>query len=54
MGYTEAALPVGVSFVAEAYSEPTLLGLAYAYEQTTQVRQAPTTTPPLSGEQIDY
>ncbi len=53
MGYTEAALPVGVSFMAEAYSEPTLLGLAYAYEQATQVRQAPPTTPPLSGEQID-
>lgn len=54
MGYTMAGLPVGLSFMAEAYSEPRLLGLAYAFEQATQVRQPPTTTPPLPGEEIDY
>ncbi|MGF1515946.1 MAG: amidase family protein [Elainellaceae cyanobacterium] len=53
MGYTEAGLPVGVSFMAGAYSEPVLLGLAYAYEQASQVRRSPPTTPPLAGEQID-
>jgi amidase len=35
-------LPVGVSFVGGAWSEPTLLKLAYAYEQATKHRAAPT------------
>jgi amidase len=34
-------LPVGMSFVGRAWSEPTLLKLAYAYEQATKHRQAP-------------
>jgi amidase len=34
-------LPVGVSFFAGAWSEPTLLRLAYAFEQATHHRQAP-------------
>ncbi|MEO0348720.1 MAG: amidase family protein [Cyanobacteria bacterium P01_A01_bin.15] len=54
MGYTAAGLPVGLSFMAEAYGEPTLIGLAYAFEQATQARQSPTVTPALPGEQIDY
>lgn len=54
MGYTEAGLPVGLSFMAEAYSEPKLLGYAYAFEQATDVRQPPATTPPLPGEEIEY
>ena len=54
MGYTEAGLPVGLSLMAAAYSEPKLIGLAYAFEQATQARQVPTTTPSLPGEQIDY
>ncbi|PSN18205.1 amidase [filamentous cyanobacterium CCP5] len=47
MGFTEAGLPLGLSFMGIAYSEPTLLGYAYAFEQATQVRTAPPTTPPL-------
>jgi amidase len=35
-------LPVGVSFVGRAWSEPTLLKLAYAYEQATKRRRPPT------------
>jgi amidase len=35
-------LPVGFSFVGRAWSEPTLLRLAYAFEQVTKVRRAPT------------
>lgn len=54
MGFTEAGLPLGLSFMAEAYSEPRLLGFAYAYEQATQMRRSPATTPPLPGEEIDY
>jgi len=35
-------LPVGISFVGGAWSEPTLIKLAYAYEQATKARRAPT------------
>lgn len=34
-------LPVGITFMGRAYSEPTLLKLAYAFEQATKVRHAP-------------
>ena len=40
MGQIEG-LPVGLSFFASAWSEPTLLGLAYAYEQATRERVPP-------------
>lgn len=39
-GYV-SGLPVGISFFGPAWSEPTLLRLAYAFEQVTQVRQPP-------------
>jgi amidase len=35
-------LPVGVSFIGRAWSEPTLFKLAYAFEQATKKRRAPT------------
>ncbi len=41
MGYV-SGLPTGLSFFAGAWSEPTLLRLAYAYEQATLHRRAPT------------
>ena len=34
-------LPVGISFMGRAWSEPTLLKLAYAFEQATHARRAP-------------
>jgi amidase len=34
-------LPVGISFVGTAFSEPKLIALAYAFEQATKVRRAP-------------
>jgi amidase len=36
-----AGLPVGISFFGRAWSEPRLIGLAYAFEQATRHRQAP-------------
>ncbi len=35
-------LPVGISFMGRAWSEPLLLRLAYAYEQATRHRKPPT------------
>jgi amidase len=42
-------LPVGISFFGAAYSEPALIKLAYAYEQTTRHRRAPGFLPTLSN-----
>jgi amidase len=41
MGFA-SGLPVGISFFGRAWSEPTLIKLAYAYEQTTRHRRPPT------------
>ena len=38
-------LPVGVSFFGGAWSEPTLIKLAYSYEQATKHRKAPAFPP---------
>ena len=35
-------LPVGLSFVGTAYTEASLIGMAYAYEQASRRRRAPT------------
>ena len=34
-------LPVGLSFFASRFEEPKLIGIAYDFEQATQVRKAP-------------
>ena len=34
-------LPVGITFMGRAWSEPTLIKLAYAYEQATKARRPP-------------
>ena len=44
MGYVRG-LPVGISFLGRAWSEPTLIRLAYAYEQATRHRRPPTFAP---------
>src|SRR5205814_4727581 len=38
-------LPIGISFFGRAWSEPTLIKLAYAYEQATKHRRPPTFAP---------
>lgn len=40
-GYLQDGTPFGITFSAEAYSEPKLIELAYAYEQGTQKRVKP-------------
>jgi amidase len=44
MGYA-GGLPAGISFFGRAWSEPTLIRLAYAYEQATKHRRPPALVP---------
>ena len=48
MGFTHGdTLPAGLQLFGRPWSEPTLLKLAYAYDQATHHRHAPAATPPL-------
>ena len=48
MGYTRGGvLPAGMTFFGRAWSEMTLIRLAYGYEQATHHRRPPATVPPL-------
>jgi len=47
MGYTRGTLPAGITIYGRAWSESTLLKIAYAYEQATRHRRPPASTPPL-------
>jgi amidase len=47
MGYTRGQLPAGITLFGRAWSEPTLIGLAYSYEQATRHRRPPASAPPL-------
>jgi len=53
-GFTGRGLPVSISFLGPAFSEPRLLALGYAFEQHTKARRLPVTTPALMGEKIPY
>ena len=53
-GVTNDKMPVTISFFGPAFSEPKLLGYAYAYEQATHHRISPSTTPALPGEKFEY
>lgn len=49
-GFTADGLPVGITFLGRAYSDDTMIRLAYSYEQATGHRKPPSTVPPLPGE----
>jgi amidase len=51
-GFTGDDLPVGLSFLGPAFSEPKLLALGYSFEQATRARRLPVHTPKLPGESI--
>jgi amidase len=44
--------PSGVTFSGPAFSEPTLIALAYAFEQATKHRVPPASAPPLPGDSV--
>ncbi len=46
-GFSDNGMPVGVEFLGRPFSEPDLLKLAYAFEQSTHHRRPPALTPPL-------
>jgi amidase len=44
-GFTRDNLPAGITFLGRPYADARMIQLAYAYEQASQHRRAPTTTP---------
>lgn len=46
-GFTSDRLPVGLEFLGRPFTEGTLLGFGYAYEQATNRRRPPESTPAL-------
>ena len=46
-GFNAQPAPYGVTFSGRAFSEPRLIGLAYAFEQATKHRSPPFSVPPL-------
>jgi amidase len=51
-GLTKDRLPVTISILGRAFSEPALLGYAYDFEQATRARVLPKHTPALPGDRI--
>ena len=48
-GY-DAGLPIGITFIGGRWAEPELLGLAYDYEQATQIRVPPQFIPTIGDD----
>jgi amidase len=51
-GFSFGELPVGVNFIGRRWAEPTLLKLAYGYEQGTHHRHAPRFLPTLGVKEF--
>ncbi len=47
MGFVGKGLPAGLTILGDAWTEPRLIELAYAYEQATRHRVPPPSCPPL-------
>ncbi len=52
-GFTTDDLPVAISFFGAPYSEPKLLSMGFAFEQTTKAVRRPVNTPPLAGQTVE-
>jgi amidase len=53
-GFTPDGMPLGMEIFGRLFSEPKLIALAYAYEQSTSHRKLPAATPSLPGETFEY
>ena len=51
-GFAGDGLPVTMSFLGPAFSEPRLLALGYSFEQLAHARRLPVHTPWLAGDVI--
>ena len=51
-GFNAKDGPAGVTFSGRAFSEPRLIGLAYAFEQATHYRFPPASTPALPSDTV--
>jgi amidase len=51
-GMTKDGLPVTISFLGQAFSEPKLIGYAYDFEQATHAIAEPKTTPALPSDKL--
>jgi amidase len=52
VGFDAKDGPAGVTFSGRAFSEPLLIGLAYAFEQATHFRFPPASAPPLPSDTV--
>jgi Asp-tRNA(Asn)/Glu-tRNA(Gln) amidotransferase A subunit family amidase len=48
-GFTAGGFPVGVELLGRAFAEPTLIALAYAFEQSARNRRPPSFAPGITG-----
>jgi hypothetical protein len=46
-GFTIGGFPVGMELLGRPFGEPTLIALAYSFEQSMHQRRSPSSTPPL-------
>ncbi len=53
-GFTDEGLPVGVSFLGPAWSDPKLISYGYDFEQATKAIHLPKFTPALPSDTINY
>jgi len=53
-GTAPLGVPVGVEFLGRMFAEPTLIRLAYGFEQATHFHQSPASTPSLPGDRFTY
>lgn len=51
-GFTGDGLPVTLSFLGPAFSEPKLIAIGYSFEKATNARRLPLNTPRLEGERV--
>jgi amidase len=53
-GYVSGDLPIAIEIIGKPFDDPKLLQVAYGFEQVSQRRKQPKTTPSLPGEVFEY